>query len=69
MDLYLNLSELIAKPYGLGLIVLIKLVNGLLLFFNNFNIYGNMAPIFIYKGIEYFLSSGLKGRGLCIINF
>ena len=48
--------------------VLIKLVNGLLPFFNSFGIYGNMALTLAYKGIEHFLYSGLKGRGLCIIN-
>ena len=48
--------------------VLIKLVNNLLLFLNGFGIYGNMALILAYKGIEYFLYFGLKGRGLYIVN-
>ena len=48
--------------------VLIKLINGLLLFLSDLNICGNMAPILAYKGIEYFLYFGLKNRGLYIVN-
>ena len=65
---YLGLGELIAKLCGLGLVVLIKLVNGLLLFLSGLGICGNVALTLVYKGIEYFLSSGLEGRGLCIVN-
>ena len=67
-NLYLGLGELVAKPCDLGLIMLIKLVNGLLPFFNGFGIYDNMAPILAYKGIERFLYSGLEGRGLYIVD-
>ena len=68
LNLYLGLGELIAQPYGFSLVVLIELVDGSLLFLSGFNVYGNIAPILAYKGIERFLCSGLKGRGLCIIN-
>ena len=69
LNSYLGLGELIAKPYGLGVVVLIKLINGLLPFLNGFGIYGNMAPTLAHKGIERFFYFGLKGRGLCIVNF
>ena len=49
--------------------VLIKLVNGLLLFLSGFGICGNVALILAYKGIECFFYSGLEGCGLCIVNF
>ena len=68
MNSYLGLSELIVKPYGLSLVVLIKLVNGLLPFLSGFSVYGNVAPIVAYKGIERFLYFGLEGRGLYVIN-
>ena len=68
LNLYLGLGELIAKPCGLGLVVLIKLVNALLPFLSSLNIYGNVAPTLAYKGIEYFLCSGLEGRGLYIVD-
>ena len=68
LNLYLGLSELIAKPCDLGLVVLIKLVDGLLPFLSGLGICGNVAPIFAYKGIECFLGFGLKGRGLCVVN-
>ena len=48
--------------------VLIKLVNGLLPFLSGLGICGNVALILAYEGIERFLCSGLKGRGLCVIN-
>ena len=67
-NLYLGLGELIAKPCGLGLVVLIKLVNSLLLFLSGFGVCGNVAPTFVYEGIEYFLCFGLEGRGLCVVN-
>ena len=67
-DLYLGLGELIAKPCGLGLVVLIKLVNGLLPFFSGFGICGNVAPILAHKGIKCFLGFDLEGRGLCVID-
>ena len=68
LNMYLGLGELIAQPYNLGLVVLIKLVNDLLPFLNGLGIYGNIVPILAYKGIEYFLGSGLEGRGLYIVN-
>ena len=68
LNSYLGLGELIAKPYGLGLVVLIKLVNGLLPFLSGLGIYGNVALTFAYEGIEYFLGSDLKGRGLRVVN-
>ena len=49
--------------------MLIKLINSLLPFLKGFSIYGNIVLILAYKGIEYFLGFGLKGRGLCIVNF
>ena len=69
LNSYLGLSKWIAKPYGFSIMVLIKLINGLLPFLSNFGIYGNVAPILAYKGIERFLYSGLESRGLYIINF
>ena len=68
LNSYLGLGELIAQPCGFGLVVLIKLVNGLLPFLSGLGICGNMVLILAYKGIEYFLCFGLKGRGLCVIN-
>ena len=49
--------------------VLIKSVNSLLPFLSGFCIYGNVALILAHEGIEYFLCSGLKGHGLCVIDF
>ena len=48
--------------------VLIKLVDGLLLFLSGFGICGNVALILAYEGIKRFLCSGLEGRGLCVVN-
>ena len=64
----LGLGEFIAKPCGLGFMVLIKLVNGLLPFLSGFGVCGNVALTFAYKGIKRFLCSGLEGRGLCVVN-
>ena len=64
LNSYLGLGELIAQPYGLGLMVLIELVNGLLPFLSNLGIYGNVAPTLAHKGIECFLGSGLEGHGI-----
>ena len=57
LNSYLGLRELLAQPYNLGLMVLIKLVNNLLPFLYSFNICGNIAPTLAHKGIEHFLYS------------
>ena len=62
------MDKLISQLYSLGFMILIEFINGILPFFNNFNVYGNMALILAHKAIEYFLYFGLKDRGLYIIN-
>ena len=48
--------------------VLIKLINGLLFFLSGLGVCGNVALIFVYKGIERFLYFGLESRGLRVVD-